>query len=67
MKNIIESFNKINSNIKKLQPKNPVNVVAVSKLFSFEYIKPLIDMGIIILVKIKYRKLIINGVISKKK
>ena len=45
MKNIIESFNKINSNIKKLQPKNPVNVVAVSKTFSFEYIKPLIDIG----------------------
>ena len=45
MNNIIESFNKINSNIKKLQPKNPVNIVAVSKTFSFDYIKPLIDYG----------------------
>ena len=45
MNNIIESFNKINSNIKKLQPKNPVNIVAVSKTFSFDYIKPLIDFG----------------------
>ncbi len=45
MNNIIESFNKINSNIKKLQPKNQVNIVAVSKTFSFDYIKPLIDYG----------------------
>ncbi len=45
MNNIIESFNKINSNIKKLEPKNPVNIVAVSKTFSFDYIKPLIDFG----------------------
>ena len=45
MNNIIESFNKINSNIKKLQPKNPVNIVAVSKTFSFDYVKPLIDFG----------------------
>ena len=45
MNNIIESFNKINSNIKKLQPKNPVNIVAISKTFSFDYVKPLIDFG----------------------
>ena len=45
MANIIESFNKINSNIKKLSPNRPVNIVAVSKTFSLEHIMPLIDFG----------------------
>ena len=45
MSNIIENFNKINSNIKNLNPKKPVNIVAVSKTFSLDHIKPLIDMG----------------------
>ena len=43
--NIIESFNKINSNIKELRPKKRVNIVAISKTFSLEHIKPLIDHG----------------------
>tara|TARA_B100000886_G_scaffold205858_1_gene142233 strand:+ start:8232 stop:8882 length:651 start_codon:yes stop_codon:yes gene_type:complete len=45
MANIIESFNKINSNIKKLSPNREVNIVAVSKTFSLEHIMPLIDFG----------------------
>ncbi len=45
MNNIIENFNKINSNIKNLSPKKPVNIVAVSKTFSLDHIKPLIDTG----------------------
>ena len=45
MINIIENLNKINSNIKKLNPRKPVNVVAVSKTFSLGHIKPLIDIG----------------------
>jgi len=45
MKSIIESFNKINSNIKKLQPKKPVNIIAVSKTFPLVHIQPLIDYG----------------------
>ncbi len=45
MNNIIQSFDKINSNIDKLKPKNPVNIVAVSKTFSLDHIKPLIDYG----------------------
>ena len=45
MANIIESFNKINSNIKKLSPNRTVNIVAVSKTFSLEHIMPLIDFG----------------------
>ena len=42
---IIERFNKIKSNINKLKPTKPVNIVAISKTFSLDYIKPLIDYG----------------------
>ena len=45
MANIVESFNKINSNIKKISPNRTVNIVAVSKTFSLEHIMPLIDFG----------------------
>tara|TARA_A100001234_G_scaffold208295_1_gene206210 strand:+ start:381 stop:1031 length:651 start_codon:yes stop_codon:yes gene_type:complete len=45
MSSIIESFNKINSNIEKLNPKQKVNIVAVSKTFPLDHIKPLIDFG----------------------
>ena len=45
MTNIVESFSKINSNIKKLNPKRLVNIIAVSKTFSLDYIMPLIDYG----------------------
>ena len=45
MTNIVESFSKINSNIKKLNPKKLVNIIAVSKTFSLDYIMPLIDHG----------------------
>ena len=42
---IIERFNKIKSNIDKLKPKKTVNIVAISKTFTLEHIKPLIDCG----------------------
>ncbi len=45
MSSIVESFNKINSNIEKLKPIQRVNIVAVSKTFSFDHIKPLLDYG----------------------
>ena len=45
MSNILESFNKLNSNIEKLKPKRQVNIVAVSKTFTIDHIKPLIDSG----------------------
>ena len=45
MSSIVESFNKINSNIEKLNPKQKVNIVAVSKTFPLDHIKPLIDFG----------------------
>ena len=45
MSNIVESFNKIKSNIENLKPTKQVNIVAVSKTFSLEHIKPLIDYG----------------------
>ncbi len=45
MNNIIESFKKINSNISKLNLQQKINIVAVSKTFSLEHIKPLIEHG----------------------
>ena len=42
---IIERFNKIKSNIDDLKPSKPVNIVAISKTFSLDHIKPLIDYG----------------------
>jgi len=45
MNMIVERFNKIKSNILKLQPIRPVKIVAVSKTFSLSHIKPLIDYG----------------------
>ena len=45
MYNIIESFNKIKSNIKDLKPTKLVNIVAVSKTFTMDHIKPLVDLG----------------------
>ncbi len=45
MTNIVESFKKIQLNIKKIAINKPVNVVAVSKTFPIEHIQPLIDYG----------------------
>ena len=45
MDTIIERYNKIKSNILKMEPKKEVNIVAVSKTFTIEHIKPLIDYG----------------------
>ena len=45
MATIIERFNKIKSNIDNLKPSRQVNIIAVSKTFSLDYIRPLIDEG----------------------
>ena len=45
MNNILESFNKIKSNINLLHPAKPVNIVAISKTFTLDHVKPLIDYG----------------------
>ena len=45
MTSIVESFKKINSNILRLDLKKNVNIIAVSKTFSIDHIKPLIDFG----------------------
>ena len=42
---IIERFNKIKSNISKLNNSKPPKIIAVSKTFSLEYIMPLIEHG----------------------
>ena len=45
MSNIIDSFEKINLNIKKINQTKKVNIIAVSKTFNLDHIKPLIDHG----------------------
>ena len=45
MSTIIERFDKIKLNILKTKAKQNVNIIAVSKTFSIEHIKPLIDHG----------------------
>ena len=42
---IIERFNKIKSSIDAIKPKKKVNIVAISKTFTLEHIKPLLDHG----------------------
>ena len=48
---IINRYNKIKSHINSLKPSKPVNIVAVSKTFPLDHIKPLIDYGHLHLVK----------------
>ena len=45
MNTIVERFDKIKSNISLLQPAKAVNIIAVSKMFSINHIRPLIDYG----------------------
>ena len=45
MNTIIERFDKIKLNIAKIEPAQNVNIIAVSKTFTIEQIKPLIDYG----------------------
>ena len=45
MNTIVDRFEKIKLKINSLKPKKQVNIIAVSKTFSFDYIKPLIDYG----------------------
>ncbi len=45
MNSVVEKFNKINSNIKNIKPRKRVNIIAVSKTFPLDHIKPLIDFG----------------------
>ena len=45
MSNIIESYNKIKSNIIKINNNSKAKIIAVSKTFSLGHIMPLIDFG----------------------
>ena len=45
MNTIIERYNKIKLNIASIKPVQRVNIIAVSKTFTIEHIKPLIDHG----------------------
>ena len=45
MNTIVDRFEKIKSKINSLKPNKQVNIIAVSKTFTYNYIKPLIDHG----------------------
>ncbi len=45
MNTIVDKFEKIKSEILSLKPDKPVNIIAVSKTFPLDHIKPLIDYG----------------------
>jgi pyridoxal phosphate enzyme (YggS family) len=45
MNTIVQRFEKIQSKIISLKPKKPVKIIAVSKTFTLDHIKPLIDYG----------------------
>tara|TARA_B100001094_G_scaffold262760_1_gene264095 strand:- start:35 stop:238 length:204 start_codon:yes stop_codon:yes gene_type:complete len=45
MSTIVDRFEKIKSKIASLKSNKPVNIIAVSKTFTLDYIKPLIDHG----------------------
>ena len=45
MSTIVDRFEKIKSNIASLKSDKPVNIIAVSKTFTLEHIKPLINHG----------------------
>ena len=42
---IIERFKKIKANIDEIKPKKKVKIIAISKTFSLDHVKPLIDHG----------------------
>ena len=45
MNTIVERFEKIKFKISSLKPEKSVNIIAVSKTFTLDYIKPLIEYG----------------------
>ena len=45
MNTIVDRFNKIKLNIASAKPAKPVNIIAVSKTFTIDYINPLIKHG----------------------
>ena len=45
MSTIVDRFKKIQLKISSLNPAKPVNIIAVSKTFTLDYIQPLIDYG----------------------
>ena len=45
MSTIVDRFNKIKSKIKEIDENQKSKIVAISKTFSLDHIKPLIDYG----------------------
>ena len=65
MDTIIERFDNLKSNILSLNAAKQVNIIAVSKTFSLEHIKPLIDYGHVHFGENKVQEAKLNGLKSK--
>ena len=63
---IIERFNKIKSNISKINKTKSIKIIAVSKTFHLDHMMPLINFGHNTMEKTKYKKLRLNGLNLKK-
>ena len=63
MSSLVERFEKIQSNISSINPKQAIKIIAVSKTFPLENIRPLIDLVICIMAKTKFKKQYPNGAI----
>ena len=61
MSTIIDRFEKIKSKISSLNSDKQVNIIAVSKTFPLDYIRPLIDHGHSHLEKIRYKRHQLSG------
>ena len=42
---VIERYNKIITNISDIKPPKPINIIAISKTFQIDHIRPLVDFG----------------------
>ena len=57
MTTVIERFKKIQLNLASIQSSKTVKIIAVSKTFTLEHVRPLLDFDMFILEKTKSKKL----------
>jgi pyridoxal phosphate enzyme (YggS family) len=67
MNTIVDRFEKIKSKITSLKTDRPVNIIAVSKTFTLDYIQPLIDHGHLHFGENKVQEASSKWIVQKKK
>jgi PLP dependent protein len=67
MNTIVDRFNKIQSKIASLKPEKPVNIIAVSKTFTFDYIMPLVEHGHLHYGENKVQEALVKWSVQKKR